>query len=313
LNIVKIVEGGIQLNRILSTYSVPTEHTIYRFSVLNPPTSVPAEHRICRTDFDFEWRSVGALPAIIFIDNISLCPLSLMAKILMKLLIITLLFFTTASAQIKTSKAGKARLAEHKTVALLPVDVVFHHYDNLSKDAYTQRMNDLKLYASITLQNYIFNYLHTHSAGKSKVQVQHIDVTDSILHAKGLTFSKVFEGNKTELCRLLGVDAILYPRFTFKEPLTKGGRVLYTTVQLVLAPVYPGAKQSLAMQVQVFDKNNTEPAWQFRAATSYFFSAVEKLLESQEKRNYRDLDVLYYLLNDLLKPFDKKFPYPKSG
>ena len=230
---------------------------------------------------------------------------------ILKLLLLTICI-NSCSSTVRTATDARASLARHTTIALLPVEVDFvlalKQQDALS----TEKVDSLKLYTSIALQNYLYHYLFVNGKGTVNIHVQDIDKTNSILNTNGIRFSDVFKGDKATLCKMLGVDAVLSPKIRFYEQLTANVSWLLlnpAAIGLVMLPLT--AHRSAEIQFQINDASSEKPLWKLNHQEDYTFFAIDKLLLSQRSNDKEALGPLYFLINDLAKPYLKKDPYKK--
>ncbi len=212
---------------------------------------------------------------------------------------------------VRESSDAKTAVTRHRTIALLPVEVEFDLSVKEEKVLPGEKADSLKLYSSITLQNYLYNYLFVSGKGTVNINVQDIDKTNNILHANGIRFSEVFEGDKARLCKILGVDAVLCPRIRFSEELTLIGAslMLPQTGWALLVPTK--AQHHARIVFELNDASSEKPLWKMKHDEEYLFFAVEKLLLSERSNDKEALGPLYFLINDLAKPYFKKDPYKK--
>ncbi len=232
----------------------------------------------------------------------------------MKILKLALLIIcaNSCASTVRESADAKMAIMRHKTIALLPVEVEFElsmkKLDALSRE----KVDSLKLYSSITLQNYLYHYLFLSGKGSANINVQDIDKTNNILNTNSIHFSEVFKGDKAILCKMLRVDAVLCPRIRFHEELTTIGAPLLagsTGWGKLLMPTKPQHYARISFEID--DAVSEKPLWQMKHDEEYVFSAADKFLLSQRSNDKEALGPLYFLINDLAKPYLKKDPYKK--
>ncbi len=231
----------------------------------------------------------------------------------MKILGLVLLITCTSGCgtAVRESADAKTVLTQHRTIALLPVEVEFDLNIKDEKVLSKEKVDSLKLYSSIALQNYLYHYLFISGKGTVNINVQDIDKTNGILNTNGIRFSEVFNGDKAPLCKMLGVDAVLCPRIRFSEELTLWGSSILSPLTKGVPIIPVKAHHYAQLTFKIHDPGFEKPLWQMKRVEEYVFFAVEKFLLSQKSNDKEALGPLYFLINDLAKPYLKKDPYKK--
>lgn len=227
----------------------------------------------------------------------------------MKTLLFVLLLsvVTGCGTTINSTSDSQARFATHKTVAILPFEVNFDLTKFAEKKFSAKELADLKLDMSLRLQNHLYNWLRKYSFKKPfKVEIQNSYTTNEILSGKNITFSKVFDGDKTVLCKILGVDAVLTPQVIFVKPMFGDGE--------------------MQMQILINDKVSAEPLWWFKRtrenkAKDLSYTKDGKFMPMLDFSSYIPSDAnndkervfkpIFVLIDDMMESFVDEFPYKK--
>ena len=123
------------------------------------------------------------------------------------------------SKQVFKSPNLPAAIASHKTIAILPSDVLMT-YRKQPKNFNPEADREQEIKMSTSIQGSLYTYLLRHS-NEYPISIQTVDDTNIRLKSAGL------EGNldkftKTEIATALGVDAVLGSRFEMRQTQSDG-------------------------------------------------------------------------------------------
>ena len=123
------------------------------------------------------------------------------------------------SKQVSKSPNLPAAIASHKTIAILPSDVLMT-YRKQPKNFNPEAEREQEIKMSTSIQGSLYTYLLRHS-NEYPISIQTMDETNLRLKRAGV------EGNldkftKTEIATALGVDAVLGSRFEMRETQSDG-------------------------------------------------------------------------------------------
>ena len=123
------------------------------------------------------------------------------------------------STQVFNSPNLPAAIASHKTIAILPSDVLMT-YRKQPKNFNPEAEREQEIKMSTSIQGSLYTYLLRHS-NEYPISIQTVDDTNIRLKSAGL------EGNldkftKTEIATALGVDAVLGSRFEMRQTQSDG-------------------------------------------------------------------------------------------
>jgi hypothetical protein len=207
---------------------------------------------------------------------------------------------------INTTGEAKARFQNHKTIAILPFEVRFDLRSKNQKQFTEQELAEVRHFMATGLQKHLYHWLISYSRNKPfSVNIQHIEITDSILSERKIRFMDLYNMSRVELAKMLGVDAVLTPNVIFAQPHSEGASVAF----MIGLGTFEGlATQEMRMQVLLHDISSEEPFWIFKTKTQS--DGVTKPSKDRKKEN-----ILYPLFRNIdqsLIKFIKKFPYRRN-
>jgi hypothetical protein len=123
---------------------------------------------------------------------------------------IVLAFVTTSCHKYYTNSNFDNATANHKTVAVLPANVILT--GNKPKKMTADDIAKQEAAESLSFQQSLYNNILRHANSKkyeTNIQVQPIEKTSEILKNSNISFRDVASTSDETLCKLLGVDAIV--------------------------------------------------------------------------------------------------------
>jgi sulfur transfer protein SufE len=222
------------------------------------------------------------------------------------------LVFAACSTTIKTTDEAKARLQKHKTIAILPFEVRFDLRNKNQKQFTEKELAEVRHFMATGLQEHLYHWLISYSRKKPlSVDIQNIEITDSILSEKQIRFMDLYNMSRVELAKMLSVDAVLTPNVIFAQPNSEGASVAYMMSGIVAfnPAAFSGlATQEMRMQVLLNDNFSETALWTFKTKSQS--NGVTKPSKDRKKENI--LYPLFRNIDESLIKFIKKFPYRKN-
>ncbi|HEU4471877.1 MAG TPA: hypothetical protein VFR58_12370 [Flavisolibacter sp.] len=119
----------------------------------------------------------------------------------------------------------KQLIADHKTVAVIP----FYYRITLKKMPKGMTQEDIRLQeekGSVSAQNSFYTYaLQKVEKGETTVQVQDITRTKVLLSRDSINEKNINNYLPEELCRILGVDAVITGDIIASQPMSEGAAI----------------------------------------------------------------------------------------
>ncbi len=213
---------------------------------------------------------------------------------------------------INSTTGSQAKIRSHKTIAILPFEVRFD-LRNINQQKFTElELAGVRHFMALGLQQYLYNWLKNYSRKKAfTASIQNIDITDSILTEKKISYAMLYNMSRTELAKMFNVDAVLTPNVIFAQPNSEAASLL--AIPLAAVPLGSGsvffytrlATQQMKMQVLLTDRESETSMWTFETKTNN--SKLTKPSTNRQKENI--LYPLFDNIDETLIKFIRKFPY----
>ena len=216
---------------------------------------------------------------------------------------------------INSTTGAQAKISNHKTIAILPFEVRFDLRNKNREKFNEEELAGVRHFMALGLQQYLYNWLKDYSRRKPfTASIQNIDITDSILTEKKISYTMLYNMSRTELAKMFDVDAVLTPNVLFAQPTSEAVSVLLSPVMGV--PLGSGsvffysrlATQQMKLQVLLTDRESETSMWTFKTKTNN--SELTKPSVKRPKEN-----ILYPLFDNIyatLIKFIRNFPYKKG-
>lgn len=177
--------------------------------------------------------------------------------------------------------------SKHKQLAILPFDVLIT-IKKLPKDMTAEMLKDQEKNTGFSIQSHSYTYfLKEMSKNNYTVTFQDIDKTNALLTKAGISYDKLKEFSKEELCNTLGVDAVISGSVVMDKPMSEGGAVAL----LILTDIWVTTNK-VNVTMTIHDKDNSNLLWKYDwVASGTIGSSSERLTKG------------------LMKNVSKKFPY----
>lgn len=167
---------------------------------------------------------------------------------------------------------------------------------------------------ALGLQQYLYNWLKNYNRKKQfTASIQNVDITDSILTEKQISYAVLYKMSRTELAKMFDVDAVLTPNVIFSQPNSEAVSVLLSPVMTV--PLGAGsvflysrlATQQMKLRILLTDRESETSMWTFETKTNN--SKLTKPFTNRQKENI--LYPLFDNIDETLIKFIRNFPYKK--
>ncbi len=175
-----------------------------------------------------------------------------------------------------------ANSKNHEKIAIIPPTINLVERKTVIKE--DASADDVKNQLSMTIQNDMFSWMQKRNSKKNvqKIEILDVDRTNQIL--------KTLDKNITndELCKKLGVDAVLITKFSFEK---KFGDQTAILLYIITGGLYASNKSCL-VNANLYYCSNSKNGWTYDNSTS-----------GSGFTSYNGMS------NALIKHFSKKTPY----
>lgn len=190
--------------------------------------------------------------------------------------------------QIYKSTAFDSALTKHKTVAILPADVSTRLRPNESKKITPEQLAAMNEKTGFAIQDKMYSwFLRRSDKFQYTVTFQDVTRTNALLKQAGISYSDLALKERTELSKLLGVDAVLQNRTSLDKPMSEGAAVAVGVIFGVW-----GNTNSAQTTINIHDGQTGGLLWK------YDYQASGSIGSSADN-----------LVNALMRNASKKFPY----
>lgn len=196
---------------------------------------------------------------------------------------ITLSMFLGSCANIYFAPQSVTKSKSHNKIAIIQPDIKLVERKTVIKE--DANSDDIKNQLSMTIQNDIFSYMQKRNSKKNihKIEILDIDKTNQIL--KNVDIKNI---TNEELCKKLGVDAVLITKFSFEK---KYGDQTAIILYILTGGLYASNKSCL-VNANLYYCADGKNGWTYDYGTSGSgFTSYNGMAEA------------------LIKHFSKKTPY----
>lgn len=198
------------------------------------------------------------------------------------------LIVVSCGPKIYKASGFDAALAKHKTAAILPADVMTRLRPNESKKVTDEQLADMNEKTGYAIQDKMYSwFLRRSDKFQYTVTFQDVTRTNALLKQAGISYNDLATKDRTELAKLLGVDAILQNRTSLDKPMSDGAAVAVGVIFGVW-----GNTNSAQTTINIHDGQTGNLLWK------YDYQASGSLGSSADN-----------LVNALMRNASKKFPY----
>jgi hypothetical protein len=204
------------------------------------------------------------------------------------LLSFVMLLLISCGPKIYKSNEFDTALARHKTVAILPADVSTRLRPNESKKVSSEQLSEMNEKTGFAIQDKMYSwFLRRSDKFNYTVTFQDVTRTNALLKQAGISYNDLAAKDRTEIAKLLGVDAVLQNSTRLDKPMSDGAAVAVG----VLFGVW-GNTNSAQTTINIHDGKSGDLLWK------YDYQAQGSVGSSADN-----------LVNALMRNASKKFPY----
>lgn len=203
------------------------------------------------------------------------------------LLIFLACCLSSCGPQIYTNAKFTQVKSAHKTVAIIPFDVMID-VKRLPRGVTQENIREQQKSTGYTVQGSVYTYfLREQGKNKYSIDFQDIDKTNAKIAEAGLTYDDLKNKSKEQLCQLLGVDAVIGGKVITSKPMSDGA-----AIALGLLVGAWGATNQTQASVTIHEGTQGSLLWK------YDYQASGSIGSSTQS-----------LTNALMRNVSKKFPY----
>ena len=193
--------------------------------------------------------------------------------------VLLMLFMSCSGAKVYNSNDTLAVTSSQKKIAILPPKI------SMQEGKYTGRFKQSKEQESANFQKEMYAwFLKRFSQNNVSQEIQDIETTNTKLKRAGYPEK---EPTKSEICAVLGVDAVISSDYVMTKPMPQGVAV----VASVLLD-YEGTTNEITTDMNIYDKKTDKIFWNYNNKYSGGW-----------RSSYSDI------VEDLLRNASKKMPY----
>jgi hypothetical protein len=220
--------------------------------------------------------------------------------------------FLTGCTTINSTTGSQAKIKSHKTIAIIPFEVRFDLRNKNLQKFNEKELAGVRHFMALGLQQYLYNWLKNYSRKrKFTASIQNIDITDRILTENKISYAILYNMSRTELAKMLDVDAVLTPNVIFAQPNSEAASLL--AIPLSAVPLGSGsvffytrlATQQMKMQVLLTDRETETSFWTFETKTNNSM----RTMPSSNRQKENILYPLFDNIDETLIKFIRNFPY----
>lgn len=209
-------------------------------------------------------------------------------RIYVGILLLATLSLSSCGPKIYTSKEFDSALSKHKTVAILPAAVSTRLRPNESKRITGEQLAAMNEKTGFAIQDKMYSwFLRRSDKFNYTVTFQDVTRTNALLKQAGITYDDLAVKDRTELARLLNVDAVLQNRTSLDKPMSDGAAVAVGVIFGVW-----GNTNTAETTINIHDGGSGNLLWK------YDYMAQGSVGSSADN-----------LVNALMRNASKKFPY----
>ncbi len=200
------------------------------------------------------------------------------------------------------------RAAVHKSVAILPFDMTLNLNKAQQKIITEKDKSTLTQTLSIDLQKRLYNHLNQYFVRKKlQIELQNTDKTLAILSENKITFNDLRLYNKTNIQKMLGVDAIIDPKMIVTQKgVAFSGIAPLPYLGIVSFDVY---NLFITFSASLKEQTTDTALWKFYVQKG--FQAANKIKKSKVETSDNFLLPLFLNVDDLFNRFIEEQPYRK--
>lgn len=177
----------------------------------------------------------------------------------------------------------------HKTIGILPLEVTMQT-KKLPKDMTREQLEESNMETGYSMQNNVYSaFLKDVSKGKYNIKFQDVSRTNALLEKANVSYHDINTMDKSELAKLLSVDAVLSGNVRLTKPMSGAG----AAAMGILFGAW-GSTNKTFVTMNIHDGSTSDLLWKYdHEASGTVGSDPETLTKN------------------LMKNVAKKFPYKK--
>ena len=195
-----------------------------------------------------------------------------------------LILLTSCGPTIYKAQGFEESKSKVKLLAILPYNVLIDT-KRLPKNIKLETLANAQKKTGFDMQSKCYTWF-LQKQEKYTVSFQDVDRTNALLTQANIDYEKLSSTDKGELCKLLGVDAVISGKASLSKPMSEGGAI----VLAVLVGSY-GATNSTAVTLTIHD-SGSNLLWKYDYVASGGVGSPSENLTRQ-----------------LMKSASRKFPY----
>jgi hypothetical protein len=202
------------------------------------------------------------------------------------------IMLASCGPRIYTSTEFNSALAKHKTVAILPADVTMQLRPNQQKGLTQAQVEDMVTKTGFDIQEKMYGwFLRRSDRFNYTVKFQDVTRTNSLLKTAGIKYEDLRTVDRTELAKILGVDAVLQNRAIMEKPISEGVAIAAGVVFGVW-----GNTNNVRTNIDIHDGRSGDLLWKYEyEVAGSVGTSVTRLVDAQ------------------LRNASRKFPYSSRG
>lgn len=190
--------------------------------------------------------------------------------------------------KIYTSTSFSSALSKHKTVAILPAEVSLQLRPNQAKGMTPAQMEEMAMKTGYDIQQRMEGwFLRRSDKYHYTVNFQDVTKTNAKLKDAGISYADLRTTDRSKVCQILGVDAVIQDRASMEKPMSEGAAI---AVGLLVGAW--GNTNKVATTINIHDGKTGDLLWK------YDYEAAGSVGSSTDK-----------LVDGLMRNASKKFPY----
>lgn len=199
-----------------------------------------------------------------------------------------ILLFVSCGPKIYKSSEFDTAFAKHKTVAILPAAVTSRLRPNEAKKVTAEQIEDENQKTGYDIQDKMYSwFLRRSDKFQYTITFQDISRTNALLKKAGISYADLGFKDKTEIAKILNVDAVIQDRSSMDKPMSEGAAVALG----LLVGVW-GNTNNVQTTINIHDGKTGNLLWK------YDYTASGSVGSSTTR-----------LVDALMRNASKKFPY----
>lgn len=198
------------------------------------------------------------------------------------------LLLISCGPKIYKSSEFDTAFAKHRTVAILPAEVTSRLRPNEAKKVTAAQIEEENQKTGYDIQDKMYSwFLRRSEKFHYTVTFQDISRTNALLKKAGISYSDLASKDKTEIAKILNVDAVIQDRSSMDRPMSEGAAVALG----LLVGVW-GNTNNVQTTINIHDGKSGNLLWK------YDYQASGSVGSSTTR-----------LVDALMRNASKKFPY----